>query len=259
MATITVTKGYTGSGGAGWISNETVTPEKLNLAQTPTVSISSIVNADVSASADIAGSKLASSTITNRELAPTAISSQTQLADALAASDQFMVHDASATALRRVAWSAMQPAGSVLQTLQDSTSDLITVTSTLALNDTAPTNSSGTQILSKAITLSSDSSKVLVRATAWGGDVGILYAFLLIVRGSTVVQVGGSHSANATDAAVVSTEYLDSPATAGSVTYTVRAAVSTGSWRINGDIAGTPARVFGGKSYATLTLQEIKG
>jgi microcystin-dependent protein len=59
MATITATKGYNNP--TGWISGEEVTPAKLNLAQTPSISISDIVNADISASAAIEGSKLSSS------------------------------------------------------------------------------------------------------------------------------------------------------------------------------------------------------
>lgn len=57
MATITVTKGYNDP--SGFTSGETITPAKLNSAQSPAVSISSIVNADIDAAAAIAFSKLA--------------------------------------------------------------------------------------------------------------------------------------------------------------------------------------------------------
>lgn len=57
MATITVSKGYNTP--TGWTSGETVTASKLNSAQTPGVAISDIVDADISASAAIAASKLA--------------------------------------------------------------------------------------------------------------------------------------------------------------------------------------------------------
>ena len=61
MATITVTKGYNNP--TGWISGEEVTPAKLNSAQTPTVSLSDIVNADISGLAAIVGSKLADDSV----------------------------------------------------------------------------------------------------------------------------------------------------------------------------------------------------
>lgn len=52
MATITVTPGYT------FTSGETVETNDLNLAASPSVAITNIVNADVSASAAIAGTKI---------------------------------------------------------------------------------------------------------------------------------------------------------------------------------------------------------
>lgn len=55
MATITVTKGYAGSGGTGWTSGETATPEKLNLAQTPSVAVADIETADLEDGAVTAG------------------------------------------------------------------------------------------------------------------------------------------------------------------------------------------------------------
>jgi hypothetical protein len=55
MATVTVTPGY------GWSSGEIVTPAKMNLAASPTVALApnTIVDADVSSSAAIAGTKIA--------------------------------------------------------------------------------------------------------------------------------------------------------------------------------------------------------
>ena len=54
MATINITQGYT------WTSGEVVTPAKMNSAAAPTAALAaaSIVNADVSATAAIAGSKI---------------------------------------------------------------------------------------------------------------------------------------------------------------------------------------------------------
>jgi hypothetical protein len=54
MATINITQGYS------WTSGEVVTPAKMNSAAAPTAALAaaSIVNADVSASAAIAGTKV---------------------------------------------------------------------------------------------------------------------------------------------------------------------------------------------------------
>jgi hypothetical protein len=104
MATVTVTKGYNNP--TGWISGETVTPEKLNSSQTPSVSVT-IDDGEVTAS------KLATGAVTGAagggKLAASVITSQTTIADPLADTDEFLVHDASASALRKVPYSSIAP------------------------------------------------------------------------------------------------------------------------------------------------------
>lgn len=259
--------------GSGFASGEVVTATKLN-SLVNTATVTGIVNADVDAAANISPSKLASGTLPagitiasanitdgavtgsagGGKLAASAITSQTQLTDALASGDEFLVHDASATALRRVAFNAMQPAGSVLNTVQNTNANYTSITATISRNDTAPTSTSGTEILSQAITPAATANKVLVRFNAWGTHSGILESTAVICRGSTVIQVCSSGT-QSNEPAVFSCEFLDSPSTASSVTYSVRIGVSTGTFRLN----GTTARLFGGTSFATLTLQEIKG
>ena len=112
-----ITTGYT------WVSGETVTPGKLNQAVSD-ATITGIVNADIDAAAAISLSKLnLGSGITSSQLADgavtgaagggklaaSAITGQTTIADALADTDEFLVHDASATALRKVAYSNISP------------------------------------------------------------------------------------------------------------------------------------------------------
>lgn len=113
----TLTKGHT------FASGDIVTATKLNnLVDSAT--ISGIVNADIDAAAAIAASKLAlSGAITDTQLATgavtgaagggklaaSAITGQTTIADALADTDEFLVHDASASALRKVAYSNIAP------------------------------------------------------------------------------------------------------------------------------------------------------
>lgn len=79
MATLTVTRGYNPPD--GWASGETVTPTKLNEAQSPTVAISNIVNADISATAAIAASKLnLTGAIVNADISATAAIAGSKLA-----------------------------------------------------------------------------------------------------------------------------------------------------------------------------------
>lgn len=107
MATITVTKGYNDP--SGFTSGEIITPAKLNSAQSPAVAVADIVNADISASAAIAKSKLAltdqivdadiksDAAIAGSKLADGAIGS-TQLADGAIGSSKLA--DAAVTAAK---------------------------------------------------------------------------------------------------------------------------------------------------------------
>jgi hypothetical protein len=74
MATVTVTPGY------NWVSGEVVTPAKMNLAAAPTATVSAIVDADVAAGAAIAGTKLASNSITNTQIKSDAAIAGTKIA-----------------------------------------------------------------------------------------------------------------------------------------------------------------------------------
>lgn len=123
--------------GSGFASGEVVTATKLN-SLVNTATVTGIVNADIDAAAAIAASKLAlTGAITDTQLATgavtgaagggkiaaSAITGQTTIADALADADEFFVHDASASALRKVAWSAMKSTASItLDTVKNSTS-----------------------------------------------------------------------------------------------------------------------------------------
>lgn len=70
MATLTVTKGYQPLGTQGFISGETVTPEKLNFAQTPTVALTAgtIVAADIASDA-VTTVKILDANVTTAKLA----------------------------------------------------------------------------------------------------------------------------------------------------------------------------------------------
>jgi hypothetical protein len=96
MATATVTKGYNNP--TGWISGETVTPEKLNSSQTPSVSVT-IDDGDITAS------KLATGAVTGAagggKLAESAISGQTAITT-LEGTDAFLVWDDTDDTLKKI-------------------------------------------------------------------------------------------------------------------------------------------------------------
>lgn len=108
MATVTI--GKTG----GFISGETVTPEKLNELGVPTVALANDeVTTNKILNSAVTADKLATGAVTGAagggKLAASSITGQTTIADALADGDEFLVHDASASALRKVAYSSIAP------------------------------------------------------------------------------------------------------------------------------------------------------
>jgi len=131
----------------------------------------------------------------------------------------------------------------------------------LPYDDTIPTSSEGTQVLSQAITPASSSSKIRVTAVITGGGANNAAVILAVFRGGTCIDVKTAQQGNATNGqALAVSDVLDSPATGSSVTYSVRAgfaSTATGasaSGNLNG---GFSSRLFGGASACTLTLAEI--
>lgn len=158
--------------------------------------------------------------------------------------------------------------GIILQVLQNTYTTNTNLTAQIPSDDTTPLSSEGTQVLSQAITPTDNTNKVLCRVSLWGADnsagaasiAGIVGA---LFRGTTCIQAvfgqasdidsGGGY---ATAFGSVNFEFYDSPATASSVTYTVRVGpnISGDTIRLNGS-AGS--RIFGGTSACTLTLMEV--
>jgi len=135
--------------------------------------------------------------------------------------------------------------GKVLQVVQGSLQ-------TLASSTSATYASTG---LEATITPTSSSSKVLVLITAWCRKEGGSYMGLKLYKnGSSIAAfaAGLLYTANTnTNDGAGSFNYLDSPATTSSTTYTLYFAntPATGTVKINSDGSGN--------SYSTITLLEI--
>lgn len=273
----TITRGKT------FISGETVEPADMHqLVESATVT--DIVNADIASNAAIAGSKLAAGGVTDVQLAAgavtgaagggkiaaSAITGQTQLADPLASGDEFLVHDTSASALRRVAWSALQPAGTVVQTQSEIKSAWETLTHSTnwgepANETTLPSSTAGVEVISKSIQPASTSNKVLVSVNIPAMTTAAGYWQMVLFRDTTAIQADTGYSSG-TDAlnrggfsAPTTLLVVDSPNTQSSTTYSVRVArtaSASGTFYLNGI---STAQRGGGVYKASLTLQEIKG
>ena len=140
---------------------------------------------------------------------------------------------------------AQMPVGSVLQVVQGN------------LETTASTTSStyASTGLSASITPTSASSKILVLTSAWCRKRGSAYIGLRLYRGgsSIVTFAAGflyTENSNVNDG-VGAFNYLDSPATTSSTTYTLYFANVPGSGTVTMNSDGS------GNSYSTITLMEI--
>lgn len=151
--------------------------------------------------------------------------------------------------------SADQPAGCVLQCLQTTYATRANLTTVIPGDDTVPTSTEGTQVLSQAITPGSSSNKILCNVVIGGGYCDQGPAGVALFRGSTCIATAFNDS---TISPSISLSYLDSPATTSSTTYSVRVGGATGvtSFYLNGN---SSIRLYGGVNVSSLTLSEIKG
>lgn len=262
MATITVTPIQT------FVSGNTVTPTNLNALGTPTVAISAIQTADIS-DAQITADKLATGAVTGAagggKLAASAITGQTLIADALADADEFLVHDASTSALRRVAWSSFRRAGEPLQMQQAVKTDTQTI-------DTGTSDWVDVTGLSVTLTraVASASGKVRVQASILTSDNSGNPVAFRIVRGSTEIGLGdaagsrirttaqgGIEGANGMSS--VSIDFIDgSPGATSTVTYKIQARVySLGLGYINRSNNDNDTGDYIYRGISTLTLTEL--
>lgn len=143
----------------------------------------------------------------------------------------------------------------VLQCLQNTYTTNASLTVAIPYDDTVPTSSEGTQILSQAVTPADNTNKVLCEVTLQvnGGNNAVCVA---LYRGTTCISATFVASAAlAGSAEQIAFSFLDSPASASAQTYTVRVGGDdTSAIRLNGLTSG---RKFGGVSAATLTVSEI--
>lgn len=255
MATVTAGKTF--------ISGETVTPAKLNSLGLPTVAVADDeVTTSKILTAAVTADKLATGAVTGAagggKLAASSITGQTQLTDALASGDEFLVHDTSASALRRVAWSSLQQPGTVIKTEYD---DLVGVQSyttgqTLSVATTSPTVANGVEILAVNGFATSSASNYLIisvdahisTSTSGGSTVLMLFA------GSTLIASMGAYIG--TDTEKMTLLYKHSPGSTASANYTVRAATESGTLYVNRNRVNSDYNT--GKQVSSMLIQEIK-
>jgi hypothetical protein len=231
----TVTASY------NWVSGETVTPTKLNTTAAPTVVVADnevttakILDANVTtakiADANVTAAKLASNAVETAKINSGAVTGP-KLAD-----------------------------GMVVQTVyaQKDTSQYIDTV--FPQDNTKPQNTEGEEVITASITPSSNTNKVLVEAllngTQENGGTGTITVALFKDSDASAIATT-QHSFTAGYGGQIHLFFQDSPATASSVTYKIRAGYGAGGggFFINQFSSGA---AYDGTMISCLKLTEIK-
>jgi hypothetical protein len=143
-----------------------------------------------------------------------------------------------------------------LQVLQNAYTANADLSPILPADDTVPTASEGTQVLSQSIALASSASKVLIEVSVWGRTNATISWSVALFRGSSCLAAAMNILNSSDVGAAIAIDFLDHPLSVGPHVYSVRAGPSAGGvgLRLNGI---HNARRFGGAGKCTLTLREI--
>ncbi len=149
--------------------------------------------------------------------------------------------------------------GKCLQVQYTSTTASTTTFAQIAFDNSAPTTSEGTQILSDIINPAATSSriKVDVDIPVLGHSVATFVRIAAaIFRGTTCINVVTTTVETNTETSSLSVSFIDSPGSSANQTYSVRIGSDTGSGllRINGNGSGD---LFGNACRASMSLMEI--
>jgi hypothetical protein len=230
----TVTASY------NWVSGETVTPTKLNSTAAPTV---------VVADNEVTTSKILDGAVTNVKLA-TGIDASKLTTGTLPIA---RIADAAITAPK------LQN-GVTLQTVyaQKDTSQYIDTV--FPQDNTKPQNTEGEEVITASITPSSNTNKVLVEAllngTQENGGAGTITVALFKDSDASAIATT-HHTFTAGYGGQIHLVFQDSPATASSVTYKIRAGYGAGGggFFINQFASGA---AYDGTMISCLKLTETK-
>jgi hypothetical protein len=148
------------------------------------------------------------------------------------------------------------PAGAIVQRTHTALSSVVAVSADIPVDDTAPQNTEGTQVLSHSHTPLAQNNKLLVRAnlsiSTAGGTPSAVVALFRSGQASAIAATlvdGPSFASVALEAEIAA------PGT-GAITFTVRVGNGGGTVLVNGDTAGN--RLFSTIAKSTITVEELK-
>jgi hypothetical protein len=162
-----------------------------------------------------------------------------------------------ATQVQPSHWNAdhVLPAGMVVDRAYAEYTANASLTAVIPLDDTVPTSSEGTQILSVSITPKATSNRLRLMFTGQvATDAGGRSFAVTMFNGSTALRTVYGTGPGTDYGLPVAMAYEYSPGSVAAQTFTVRAGPAAGSMRFNGI---NSARLFGGTCAAVLIIEEI--
>ena len=154
-------------------------------------------------------------------------------------------------------WAATTPsAGSMVQVQYTSTNAATSLSTHIPFDDTIPQSGEGTQILTRAITPTSATSLLIIDAYCVIRINAANNICMALFQDATASSLSVSYSvpSNAGNANVLYLKHIMVSGTTSSTTFKIRAG---GSSTCNLNSATAANRIYGGASYAYLTVTEI--
>lgn len=146
--------------------------------------------------------------------------------------------------------------GVVLQSLFASDNTYATLATTIPADNTIPTNTEGTQILTLAITASNAANRIHIHAEGCfgcgGGDYGTLALFK--DSGGNALAAREANGPAGNQAVAITLDFEETAGDTSAHTYKLRFGGNGGSWFSNG-VSGL--QLYNGKWQTTLTISEL--
>ncbi|MCX5571486.1 hypothetical protein [Kaistia nematophila] len=161
-----------------------------------------------------------------------------------------------AVTFAKLAEDAKPSAGRIGQILYAANNAKTSLSAVIPVDNTVPTSSEGTEILSLAVVPASAASKFRLTATSFGtAQTAGNHHTIAVFRGSTCIAARAFVSAATQSPVVLVADVVDEPATGSSVVYSVRVGPVSNSLHLNS--YGNGLGAFGSMGASTLVIEEI--
>lgn len=153
---------------------------------------------------------------------------------------------------------AVSGAGKIIQVVNTQTGAHATTTTATPNDDTIPTSSEGAEFMTLAITPTSASSKLIIRAQGFFGSNSsgdtVMMALFQDSTSSAIATAESTNTTASTSPVGVVIQHFMTAGTASATTFKIRAGITAGTCNFNG-VGGS--RKMGGTLASSITITEI--